>query len=509
MLPARSYCRGYIYTPSRAIPIWHITHPRIKAVINFVPLLLDQLENFAEQFATGQIRIPLLRLLATPELEHITSQDRLYLLDSCFLSNHATMLRPYPAYKRLHELYQVFNKYDENDLVYISGQYLSDLPDLLVWYHLAWMGKSVRRNDEFIMRLMAQSKEFSYTDPLNLFNLIGDLIKKLIPRYRKLTESGQIELSTTPRYHPLAPLLTDFASARDSQPDIILPEYPLYPDGRSRIVFQLSSAITSHEQRFNERLAGVWPAEGAVSKALLTIMVEQDCQWSASGEGVLMNTLRVSNPDESLPNRNHYLYNPYHMAGEEQVICIFRDDHLSDLIGFEYARWSGRDAAENLIQSLERIYHSTSPENNPIVSIILDGKNAWEFYLYNAFYFFNDLYSLLDNHPLIRSTIYRDYIANPRNIGNVLTFPKLAAGSWVYGTFSTWIGDKEKDCAWDMLCDAKYDFDRVIQSDRLTGEEKVQAIRQLTSCESSDWFWWFRDYNSVHAVTSFDQLGKI
>ncbi|SFE80443.1 glycoside hydrolase family 57 protein [Nitrosomonas sp. Nm166] len=480
------------------------THPQTKAVINFVPILLDQLEDFTEQFATGQIRNPLLRLLATPELERITIQDRLYIFDSCFLSNHDTMLRPYPTYKRLHELYQIFNKRSESELTYISGQYLSDL---LVWYHLAWMGESVRRNNEFVMRLMAQSRGFSYADRLQLFNLIGDLIQKLIARYRKLAESGQIELSTTPHYHPLAPLLIDFSSARDSQPDITLPEYPLYPGGRSRATFQLSSAVTSHTQRFNEKPAGIWPAEGALSTALLKIMAEQNCQWSASGEGVLASSLRASYPDESLPDRNHYLYRPYRVAGEaERVICFFRDDQLSDLIGFEYAKWFGRDAAENFIQSLERIYHSTPAEESPIVSVILDGENAWESYPYNAFYFFNDLYSLLDNHPFIRTTTYRDYIANPENVDNIATLPKLAAGSWVYGTFSTWIGDKEKNSAWDMLCAAKYSFDRVIQSDRLTDEEKIEASRQLASCESSDWFWWFGDYNPAHSVTSFDQL---
>lgn len=479
-------------------------HPQTKAVINFVPVLLDQLEDFTEQFSTGQIRNPLLRLLATPELEHITLQDRLYVFDSCFLSNHETMLKPYPTYKRLHELYQIFNKRSENELTYLSGQYMADL---LVWYHLAWMGESVRRNNEFVMRLMAQSKGFTCADRLQLFDLIGDLIQKLIPRYRKLAESGQIELSTTPHYHPLAPLLIDFPSARDSQSDVTLPEHSLYPGGRSRVAFHLSSAITSHMRRFDEKPSGVWPAEGAVSTALLKILAEQGSQWSASGEGVLVNSLRASYPDAPLPDRNHYLYRPYRVAGEtEQVMCFFRDDQLSDLIGFEYAKWFGRDAAENFIQSLEHICHNTPGEENPVVSVILDGENAWESYPYNGYYFLEDLYSLLDNHPFIRTTTYRDYVADAGNVDNITALPTLAAGSWVYGTFSTWIGDREKNCAWDMLCAAKNSFDLVMQSDRLTDEEKAEASRQLASCESSDWFWWFGDYNPAHSVASFDQL---
>lgn len=479
-------------------------HPQTKAVVNFVPILLDQLEDFTEQFTSGKIRTPLLRLLATPELEHISVQDRLYVFDSCFLSNHETMLQPYPTYKRLHELYQIFNKRSESELAYVSGQYLADL---LVWYHLAWMGESVRRNNEFIMRLMAQSKGFSYEDRMQLFNLIGELIRNLIPRYRALVESGQIELSTTPHYHPLAPLLIDFASARDSQPDVTLPEHFQYPGGRSRVAFHLSSATASHTERFNEKPCGIWPAEGALSSALLKIFAEHDCQWSASGEGVLVNSLRASHPERPLPDRNDYLYRPYRIDGEaEQVICFFRDDQLSDLIGFEYSRWFGRDAAENFIQSLERIYHSTPADVSPVVSVILDGENAWESYPYNGFYFLNDLYSLLDEHPYIRTTTYRDYIADSSNVNNIAILPSLTAGSWVYGTFSTWVGDREKNCAWDLLCAAKQSFDRVMQSDRLTEEEKAEASRQLASCESSDWFWWFGDYNPAHSVASFDQL---
>jgi alpha-amylase/alpha-mannosidase (GH57 family) len=485
--------------------VYHLEmHPQTKAVINFVPILLDQLEDYIEQFSAGQIRDPLLRLLSTPELEHITMKDRLHVLDSCFLSNHARMLQPYPVYKRLYELYNILNKRGEAELNYFSGQYLADL---LVWYHLAWMGESVRRNNELVMRLMAQSEGFTVTDRLQLFNLIGDLIQKLIPRYKKLAESGQIELSTTPHYHPLAPLLIDFSSARDSQPDTALPDHSNYPGGRSRVAFHLSSAITSHTQRFSKQPSGIWPAEGALSTPLLKILAEQNCQWSASGEGVLVNSLRTSYPDEPLPDRNRYLYHPYRVAGEaEHVICFFRDDQLSDLIGFEYAKWFGRDAAENFIQSLERISHSSPAGENPVVSVILDGENAWESYPYNGFYFLDDLYSLLDSHPVIRTTTYHDYIASVENVDHIVTLPTLAAGSWVYGTFSTWMGDKEKNCAWDMLCAAKHSFDLVIQSDRLTDVEKAEACRQLASCESSDWFWWFGDYNPAHSVASFDQL---
>lgn len=481
------------------------THPRVKAIINFVPILLDQLEDYAEQFAQGKIRDPLLRLLAAPELNLATADERACILNSCFQSNHTTMLKPYPAYRHLRDLYDMLRERGDKDLIYVSGQYLADL---LTWYHLAWTGESVRRSHEIVVQLMTQGKNFSYADRMQLFNLIGELIRGLIPRYRKLAASGQVELSTTPHYHPLAPLLVDFSSAHDSLPNAALPSSAVYPGGRERVAFHLKSAMGSHKQRFHAQPTGIWPAEGAISKALLSILMEFGCQWSASGEGVLVNSLHKSYPDQSLPDRNHYLYRPYRLSDEKNnMLCFFRDDKLSDMIGFEYSKWFGRDAAENFVHTLEKIHHDAQPIGHPVVSVILDGENAWESYPYNGYYFLNDLYELLGNHSFIQTTTYRDYIGNlVYTQDEIEMLPVLAAGSWVYGNFSTWIGDHDKNLAWDLLCAAKQSYDLVMKSRRLTDEEKSMAEQQLASCESSDWFWWFGDYNSPHAVASFDQL---
>ncbi|SOD40918.1 glycoside hydrolase family 57 protein [Nitrosovibrio sp. Nv4] len=478
-------------------------HPSMKAAVNFVPVLLDQLEDYAAQFAVGQLRDPLLRLLATPDLEQVSTRDRLRAFDSCFRSNHVTMMQPYPAYKRLHDMHETLRERGEAELAYLSGQYLADL---LVWYHLAWTGESVRRDNEAVVRLMTQGRGFSYADRKQLLDVIGELIQGLIPRYRKLAESGQIELSTTPHYHPLAPLLIDFSSARDSVPGSNLPMETIYPGGKSRVARQLDSAIKSHVRRFGIAPRGIWPAEGAISAPLLEILADHDCQWSASGEGVLANSLRMSNAPEPLPERGRYLYRPYRVEGRAGgVTCFFRDEKLSDMIGFEYSKWFGRDAAEHLVHSLEDIGRNAAPGENPVVSVILDGENAWEYYPYNGYYFLNDLYEILENHGSIRVTTYQDYLATVKQ-ADVVTLPVLAAGSWVYGSFSTWIGDRDKNCAWDLLCAAKHSYDLVMQSGRLTDEEKAKAERQLASCESSDWFWWLGDYNPPYVVSSFDQL---
>ncbi len=482
-------------------------HSQIKAVVNFVPVLLDQLEDYQQQFASGHIRDPLLRLLARENLDDLSAAERELVLDSCFRSNHHKMVAPYPAYKRLSDLFKMLETDGSAALTYLSGQYYADL---LTWYHLAWCGESVRREHELAVKLMSQGEGFDHAERKQLFDLIGQLIAGIIPRYRKLAESGQIELSTTPHYHPLAPLLLDFNSARESAPDSSLPQSPCYPGGKSRVLAHLLSAQESHCARFGITAQGVWPAEGALSTALLEVLVEHECRWVASGEGVLANSLHAV--EHPLPERSHYLYRPYHVQGAASgVHCFFRDDRLSDLIGFEYSRWNGKDAALNFVAQLEEIAMQAPADETPLVSIILDGENAWEYYPYNAYHFLSDLYSALQAHPAIRTTTYRDYldsgdVEGGQTLAGEGELPRLVAGSWVYGNFSTWIGSPDKNRAWDLLCVAKQSYDLIVAGGHLSEAEMRAAEKQLASCESSDWFWWFGDYNPSHAVESFDRL---
>jgi len=478
-------------------------HPQMKAVVNFVPVLLDQLEDYGQQFTSGEIRDPLLRLLARESMDGLDQQERDLILSSCFLSNHVKMVAPYPAYKRLSDLFRLLEPDGKAALAYLSGQYFADL---LVWYHLAWCGESLRREHDLVVRLMSQDEAYSNEDRKQLFDLLGKAICGIVPRYRKLAQSGQIEISATPHYHPLAPLLLDLKSARESMPDCILPQSQRYPGGIERVRFHVNSAKQSHHARFGVDPVGMWPAEGAVSTQLLEVLAEHECKWAASGEAVLANSLRKI--DANLPERSRYLYRPYRVGqGADGISCFFRDDHLSDLIGFEYSRWHGQDAALHFVAQLEAIAQQAPEGETPVVSVILDGENAWEYYPYNGYHFLQDLYAALHDHPTIRSTTYQDYLKQDHS-GRAAQgeLPGLVAGSWVYGDFSTWIGSPDKNRAWDLLCVAKQSYDLVKAGKRLTQPERDAAEKQLASCESSDWFWWFGDYNPSHAVESFDRL---
>lgn len=501
------------------------THPNARAVFNFVPVLLDQLEDYAGQFASGEMRDPLLALLGMENLNDVSPEQHQLVLDSCFRSDHSKMIEPYPPYKRLHDLYLFLQGRCEGEeaFTYLSGQYLSDL---LTWYHLVWCGESVRRSHDLIVRLMSKGTHFTFADRRQLFELIGKIIAGLIPRYRTLAQNGQIELSTTPHTHPIVPLLIDFQVARESLHGAALPITPRYPGGVRRAGAHIEAALTSHRERFGMVPQGVWPAEGGVSHAAALMFAQNGLRWMASGEQVLVNSLRGLDGHGHVPDRGSYLYRPYNLVFEDrEIACFFRDDRLSDMIGFEYAKWFGKDAVNHFIHALEEIWRQAPRDESPVVSVILDGENAWEYYPYNGYYFLSELYEALERHPFIRSTTFGEYLnacaghteqqaelefesSTPSHIdcraAGELDY--LVAGSWVYGNFSTWIGALEKNHAWDLLCSAKQSFDLVITGNSLSDEEKSLAFKQLAVCEGSDWFWWFGDYNPQHSVESFDKL---
>lgn len=495
-------------------------NPRAKATFNFVPVLLDQLEDYTRQFETGQMRDPLLGLFLVDDTQRLTPAQRKLIIDSCFKSNHSKMISPFPPYQHLHDLFRMLDGRGEGAFDYLSDQYMLDL---LVWYHLAWTGESIRREYELIARLMAKASGFDAADRRAFHALIGELIAGVIPRYQALARNGQIEISCTPHFHPILPLLLDFNSARDAMPDVVLPENTRYPGGVIRARAHVRSGIESHKHRFGHAPRGMWPAEGGVSHAALMMLAEEGMQWTATGEGVLANSLRRVYGEAPLPAREHYLYKPYRVSdGMHHITCFFRDDVLSDRIGFEYSKWHASDAVADFVKELERILQQSDLGRSPVVSVILDGENAWEYYPYNGYYFLSELYQALADHPMIEMTTFSEVIGH----GSPATekqqwleledfqgplvaleeLPIVCAGSWVYGSFSTWIGSPDKNRGWDLLCEAKKSYDRVMASTRLDGDERALAERQLGDCEGSDWFWWFGDYNSAMSVASFDNL---
>jgi alpha-amylase/alpha-mannosidase (GH57 family) len=404
------------------------------------------------------------------------------------------MIGRFPAYHRLAEMAVWFTTHPES-LRYLSNQYLADL---LVWYHLAWLGETVRRDDARVKHLLEKESGYTLHDRRELLTVIGELLSNVIPRYRQLAARGQVELSVTPYAHPIVPLLLDFSCAREAMPQAPLPLLPQYPGGEEQARWHIREGIETFRRHFGFAPVGCWPSEGAVSTPSLKLLAQAGFRWAASGEGVLHHSLAQSgHADHSM--KEAWLYRHYSVA-DSGMSCFFRDDGLSDLIGFTYANWHADDAVNNLVHHLENIAHCCRAHPEHVVSIIMDGENAWEHYPENAYFFLSALYRRLSEHPAIELTTFSDCLKTvpAKNLR------QLVAGSWVYGTLSTWIGEPDKNRGWDMLGDAKRAFD--IAAGQLGAEQLERARRQLAVCEGSDWFWWFGGDNPAATVADFEQL---
>lgn len=475
-------------------------NPDARAVVNFVPVLLDQINDYRIQLDEylnqgGTIRDHLLSALAEPVIAHEHGY-RLKLIRDCLRANEERLIKRFPTYQKLAHMAENI-LLDDTTLCYYDDQYIYDL---LVWYHLAWMGETVRRENKKIQALINKENHYSIHDRKILIGVIYELVSGIIDRYRSLAEQGRIEISMTPYSHPISPLLLDFNSAAEAIPDVSLPEAKRYPGGVERNKWHIQKGLQTFQHYFGFKPIGCWPAEGSVSEDTLQLFSEYGFAWIASGETVLKNSLEIS---EQSPQK--CIHSAYQLR-QNRLSCFFRDDGISDMIGFKFQDWHADDAVANIVNTLQHIETACKNHTAPIVSIILDGENAWEHYPENGYYFLSTLYRELSQHDSINLTTYKEHLKYTKKHQ---TLEKLVAGSWVYGTFSTWIGSTDKNRAWDMLVDAKRVYDKVMQQGDLTEQQQQQAQLQLATCESSDWFWWFGDYNPADSVKVFDEQYRL
>lgn len=470
--------------------------PQSRVVVNFSPVLLDQINDYVQQFKryfqSGEsFNDKLLSALAAPTIGP-TQTRRHDIVKQCVRANKERLVQRFKPYQELVVLAQQALT-NPGYLDYLDEQYFFDL---LVWYHLVWMGETVRDTHPVIQRLIAKAKAFTISDRRELLGVIDELLRSVVPRYRHLAQSGQMEISVTPDKHPIVPLMVDFKSTLDAMPDAPLPQHAGYPDGESRARHHIARSLEIFSEHFGFRPSGCWPSEGSVSDRTLELMAEHEFSWVASGGSVLHNSLNAAKM------KGICIHHGFQLK-DIPLACYFRDDNLSDLIGFTYSGWDETDAVNNMVHHIENIRTACKYQPDTIIPIILDGENCWEYYPNNGYGFLTKLYQRLAEHPDINMTTFQRY-AEQHSKRTVL--PHIVSGSWVYGSFSTWIGDPAKNRAWDLLCQAKLDFDRVMSTNQLNPELRRKAEEQMAICEGSDWFWWFGDYNPAEAVSDFDIL---
>lgn len=489
--------------------VWHLEQqPAAKAVVNFAPVLLEQLDDYQAQIQAwlddgSLMSDPLLNWVSGAQTIPEDVEQRIAIAEACQKAHAPTIINVFPAFRELVDLLNESKLLDEPNqtlITYLNKQFFTDL---LVWYHLAWMGVSLRQDDSRIQTLMFKKRNFSVEDQRLLMQIMADAISGIIPRYKALQDRGQVELSMTPYGHPIVPLLLDFDSLLEAMPDAPMPSYPQYPGGRERAHWHMKKGLDVFEHYFGRKPSGVWLSEGAISNDAIALLDEYKIQWSASGEGVWRHSCEKSHINEHDLNSKKALYRPMRPVGKECSL-FFRDDGLSDLIGFQYKDWRAEDAANDFANHLTNIANFVCKDGQPhTVSVILDGENAWEYYPDNAYHFLIELYSVLSDHSHVELTTFSEALQSGVQ---PIPLPEIQAGSWVYGSFSTWMGDPDKNVGWDRLIEAKQAYDKKVASGQLTAQQQKQATEQLAICEGSDWFWWFGGYNPADSVSDFDLL---
>ncbi len=475
-----------------------------RAVVNFAPVLLEQIDDYARATRAWlehgtPIPDPLLNCVVSDERFFTDNAERLKVIQACLRVNEDRLVKRYPPFENLTRIARQLS--DPDSVRYLYREFFVDL---VVWYHLAWLGETIKRENPVVCRLIDKARGFDMADRRALMEVIADVIAGIIPRYRALLEEGKVELSMSPYAHPMLPLLIDFATLHEAMPDAALPACPRYPEGEQRAQWHVERGLQVFEHYFGQRPVGCWPSEGGVSDAVVEMLDGYGFRWLASGDTVLKNSIhRYGEQAEGVePECRHHAWT----LGGNAIRLFFRDDGLSDLIGFNYSSWHAEDAVGDLLQHLHNIRNHCSDPADSVVSIILDGENAWEYYPENGYYFLETLYQRLAEAPEFQLTTYSEFLARPHLKTHRL--PRLVAGSWVYGTFSTWMGDPDKNRAWDLLCDAKQAFDRHLAEHPAAADDD-ELLRQLAVCEGSDWFWWFGDYNPAGSVQEFDRLYRL
>lgn len=460
--------------------------PEIHQTFNLVPSMLVQIEEYAGGLAVD----PFLKAALKPA-EQLTEQEQSFILQYFFQANPSKMIYRYPRYGELYDLWQSSGRNTQRARRQIDRKAFRDLQ---VLSQLAWFDEEFLEKDPDIVALVTKGRDYSVDEQQMLGRKQIEICGKVIPVYREFVARKQIEVSTTPFYHPILPLLCDTNIAEVSHPYVALPQRFCYPqDAR----YQLNRARTYMDDRIGLHPDGLWPSEGSVSDEALHLAAEAGFKWFATDNGVLGRTLH----QDPVPSVS---YRPYlWKQGQHQMHGIFRDHYLSDLIGFVYARMSAAEAANHFLDRIrENCWPILQSGRDALVPIILDGENAWEYYDRGGRPFLRELYRRITEDSSLSALTVSEALAKvePREIGGI--FP----ASWINANFDVWIGAEEDNKAWEYLLKARQTFDAHSEAPSISEESRKLAYEELLIAEGSDWNWWYGPEHDSANRPEFDQL---
>lgn len=467
-------------------------YPGIHQTFNLVPSLIEQIEDYL----SGEWTEVELDFFFKPA-DTLADGEKEAILTHFFNGPEEFLVRPYPRYNELLRDYRSKPKSGA-----IRSWSASKWRDLQFWRQLAWTDPFIREKDPFLNGLIAQGQDFREDQKEPLWQRMRHWLSESIEIYMRLREEGSVEVTITPYYHPILPLLIDPHSAHESMPGCPLPEpFGLHPEDA---LYQMEAALAFYEKRFGARPRGVWPSEGSVSQETARLLSDLGVEWFATDEDILARSLgrpvRGGPGDgaSALPD----LYRPYRTLSGKGPVAVFRDHRLSDLIGFEYQRWAPEEAARDFVVRLLRIHKGWEEEEPPLVSIVLDGENCWEYYPEDGGPFLDALYARLSETPQVQCVTVSEALAHCAAI----PLQNLSAGSWINGNFYIWIGEEEDRRAWGLLEKTRRALVAAEKNEEASPAKLREAWEDIYAAQGSDWYWWFGDTHSTAQMALFDEL---
>lgn len=485
-------------------------YPGLHATFNLTPSLVAQIQDYAHG------TVDLYEEVTAKPAAALTTQDKAFLRGNFFTRPAVARPGGDPRFGRTAELETAAGTGKPR----LTRQ---DYLDLQVLFTLAWIDPSLRDQDHQLIRLLNKGRGFTEEDKAVALAAHHTIMRGILPLHRRLQNRGQIEVITTPYYHPILPLLVDVGAAQRPSPGLTLPSRPFaWPQDATA---QIRKAVGQYTSVFGHAPAGLWPSEQAVSQECVPILADAGIQWIVTDETILAQSLGVSlrskaNTLMNIPGQLYVsgnlsprllhpelLYQPYAVETDtRRMTVLFRDQYLSDLIGFQYESIPGDAAARDLVKRLRDIAGRMRSIPGPhLVTIALDGENVWEFYREDKVLFFHTLYRLLSQEPAIRLVTVKEYLAaHPATA----ILPALATGSWNAGNLDRWVGSPAKNAAWDLLAQARTDLAAAQAAGTLPADRLQAAQEDLYTAEGSDYTWWFDSMPDSQAA-SFDDLFRL
>jgi len=457
--------------------------PGIHQTFNLVPSMIVQVDEYARDVAVD----PFL-LAALKPAEDLTEIEQGFLLQNSFHADPQRLIYRYPRYGELYDAWQASSQNIDRARRALGSQ---GFRDLQVLSQVAWFDEEFLQTDPEVLYLIAKGRNFSLEDQAVAARKQREILRLVMPAYRRLAETGQIEISTTPFYHPILPLLCDSDIGGVSHPGVPLPSRFRYPGDAKRQLEMSREFITTG---FGPSPRGLWPSEGSVSDEAFAIAAETGFTWAASDSGILDRTLGHS-PSVA------EIYRPYlWKQGGRELKVIFRDHFLSDLIGFVYSRMDASQAADDfLFRIRQNCYAILGSGRDALVPIILDGENAWEYYDQNGRPFLRELYRRI----LLETNMKAVTVSEALAVTEAQPLDRIFPGSWISGNFDVWIGAEEDNKAWEYLLRARQTYDKVTG---VSDDNRRLAYEELLIAEGSDWCWWYGPEHSSANRLEFDAL---